>query len=76
MAGSLWAASMGLLQLIVSFLTFIMNALTGVFSGGDQSDSSSSSGGWQTQRRYDNKLSPNLYSVFITINEVAEWPSG
>jgi len=60
-AGSLWAASMGLLQLVISFLTFIKNALTGVFSGGNKTDSSSSSGGWQTQRRYDDKLSPNLY---------------
>jgi len=50
-AGSLWAALMGLLQLIVSFLTFIKNALTGVFSGGDQTSSTSSSGGRQTQRR-------------------------
>ena len=51
-AGSLWAALMGLLQLIVSFLTFIKNALTRVFSGGDQTSSTGSSGGRQTQRRY------------------------
>ena len=42
MAGSLWAALVGLLQLIVSFLTFIKNALTGVFLGRNQTSNSGS----------------------------------
>ena len=53
MAGSLWAALVGLLQLIVSFLTFIKNALTGVFSGGNDSRSGSER---QNQRRYKNNM--------------------
>jgi len=36
---------MGLLQLVVRFLTSIKNTLTGFFSGGDQTSSTSSSGG-------------------------------
>jgi len=42
---SLWAALMGLLQLVVRFLTSIKNTLTGFFSGGDQTSSTSTSGG-------------------------------
>jgi len=46
---------MGLLQLVVRFLTSIKNTLTGFFSGGDQTSSTSTSWGRQSQWRYNNK---------------------
>ena len=75
MAGSLWAALMGLLQLIVSFFTFIKNALTGVFSGGNQASNSSSGSERQNQTRYKSNmktclmLCDEMVKVAVTRNQ-------
>jgi len=59
---------MGLLQLVVRFLTSIKNTLTGFFSGGDQTSSTSSSGGRQCQRRYNNKIPYSLDHTLLPIS--------